>query len=149
MSTQKHFTATVKKWRKGWEVYIDGLGVTQARKLSEARERASDYILSLTGEETASVDFSFDLGDLSEKVAAARSATMHAAHVQKEPAAQSRKAAAELREAVGERHRCRHGRFARGRFPNPGVQMILQGALSRSRAKNDLGSNIRSLTKAS
>lgn len=99
MSSRKHFTATVKKWRKGWEIHIDGVGVTQARQLSEAKERASDYILSLLDEEAASIDFSFDLGELSEQVATARIATIRAAQLQKEAAAQNRKAAADLREA--------------------------------------------------
>ncbi|HLR58476.1 MAG TPA: hypothetical protein VK098_09890 [Beutenbergiaceae bacterium] len=61
MSTRKRFTATAKKWRKGWEVRIDGVGVTQARHLSEAKERASDYIWSLLGEEAPSIDLSIDL----------------------------------------------------------------------------------------
>src|SRR5690625_409851 len=99
MSHHKRFTATVKTWRKGWEIHIEGLGVTQVRRLSEARERALDYIASLNGEEDASVDFHFDLGTLSEKVTAARLATTRAAQAQLEAAAQSREAAAELQDA--------------------------------------------------
>ncbi len=60
MSTRKHFTVTVKKWRKGWEVHIDGAGVTQARHLAEVKERASDYIWSLLDDEATSIDLSFD-----------------------------------------------------------------------------------------
>jgi len=63
MSTRKHFTAALKEWRKGWEVHIDGAGVTQSRHLSEAKERASDYIWSLLDEEATSIDFSFDFAN--------------------------------------------------------------------------------------
>lgn len=31
-------------WKHGWELHIDGVGVTQARSLREARAMAIDYI---------------------------------------------------------------------------------------------------------
>lgn len=33
-----------KRWEGGWELHIDGVGVTQARRLTEAEETARGYI---------------------------------------------------------------------------------------------------------
>lgn len=32
------------RWAKGWELHIDGLGVTQVKRLNEAEAMARDYI---------------------------------------------------------------------------------------------------------
>lgn len=96
---QKTFQARVKPWRRGWEIHIDGLGVTQARRLSEVEERTRDYIDSLTGHADAGVELSYDLGELSNNVTAAQQATRAAAEAQQDAAAQNRRAAADLRAA--------------------------------------------------
>ena len=38
------YRVRVKRWERGWELHIDGVGVTQARRLTEAEEMARDYI---------------------------------------------------------------------------------------------------------
>ena len=38
------YTVTVKRWDKGWELHVEGVGVTQARKLAELDEMALDLI---------------------------------------------------------------------------------------------------------
>ena len=34
----------VKRWEHGWELHIDGVGVTQTRRLTEAEDMSRDYI---------------------------------------------------------------------------------------------------------
>ncbi|GAA1457895.1 hypothetical protein NE857_20765 [Nocardiopsis exhalans] len=38
------YRVRVKRWERGWELHIDGVGVTQARRLTEAEDMARDYI---------------------------------------------------------------------------------------------------------
>ena len=38
------YTVVAKRWRHGWELHIEGLGVTQSRNLAEAEAMARDYI---------------------------------------------------------------------------------------------------------
>lgn len=38
---------TAKRWAKGWELHIDGHGVTQSRTLADAPQQAVDYLESL------------------------------------------------------------------------------------------------------
>lgn len=43
------YTATAKPWAGGWELHIDGIGVTQCRTLDESADVILDYILLETG----------------------------------------------------------------------------------------------------
>lgn len=36
-----------KRWAKGWELHIEGHGVTQARTLADAPRQVADYLASL------------------------------------------------------------------------------------------------------
>jgi DNA-directed RNA polymerase specialized sigma24 family protein len=38
------YQVTAKRWRRGWELHIDGVGVTQSRTLLDAEEMVRDYI---------------------------------------------------------------------------------------------------------
>ncbi|MDH6117622.1 DNA-directed RNA polymerase specialized sigma24 family protein [Kitasatospora sp. GAS204A] len=38
------YTVVAKRWRHGWELHIDGVGVTQSRTLLDAEHMARDYI---------------------------------------------------------------------------------------------------------
>lgn len=42
------YTVTAKRWEGGWELHIDGIGVTQSRTLANAAQQVSDYIATLT-----------------------------------------------------------------------------------------------------
>ena len=46
----KTWTVTAKRWAGGWELHIDGLGVTQSRTLATAERIVRDYIETLTDE---------------------------------------------------------------------------------------------------
>lgn len=45
----KTYTVHAKRWARGWELHIDGLGVTQSHSLADAELMARDYIETLTG----------------------------------------------------------------------------------------------------
>ena len=42
-----------KRWKHGWELHIDGIGVTQSRNLDGAEQMVRDYIETLTDHDTA------------------------------------------------------------------------------------------------
>lgn len=41
------YTVTAKRWKGGWELHINGEGVTQARTLASAEQTVRDYIATL------------------------------------------------------------------------------------------------------
>lgn len=93
-----HVTAT--RWDDGWELDIDGVGVTQCRSLGTAEHMVRDY-LRLEGHEaweSTRVHIAVDLGGLEKEAAESRRKTSEAAHAMKEAAAESRAIARELRE---------------------------------------------------
>ena len=47
------YTVRAKRWKHGWELHIDGAGVTQSRNLDGAEQMVRDYIETLTDHDTA------------------------------------------------------------------------------------------------
>ena len=43
------YAVTAKRWKHGWELHIEGVGVTQSKTLNDAEEMARDYIALDTG----------------------------------------------------------------------------------------------------
>lgn len=96
------FTVTAKRWDKGWELHIDGVGVTQARKLSEADLMVRDLIARREGIDTQDIEvrWSFDLGEeLDAEIKAARAAVSNVERAQQDAAAKSRSVVARLKAA--------------------------------------------------
>jgi hypothetical protein len=60
------------RWDHGWELHIEGLGVTQSRTLDSAPGMVRDYIESLTGHNASDDGVSIrpDLGGLEDKAEA-------------------------------------------------------------------------------
>jgi hypothetical protein len=53
------YTVTAKRWVQGWELHIDGVGVTQTRTLVNAEKMAREYIaltLDVDDENSFNVD---------------------------------------------------------------------------------------------
>jgi hypothetical protein len=44
MAAMKTYKVRPKLWERGWELHIDGMGVTQSRSLRDAEGMARDYI---------------------------------------------------------------------------------------------------------
>lgn len=94
------YTVTAKRWARGWELHIDGVGVTQARSLSVAESMAREYIafvLDIDDENSFDVDVVPELdADLTQEIRTAREQVRTAARQQQEAAAQQRDVAKKL-----------------------------------------------------
>jgi len=99
----KTYHVRAKRWEHGWELHIEGVGVTQSRTLWDAEEMARDLISrreELPGDAfTVAVTPEIG-GGLDEESRAAREAVSAADRAQRQAAAQSRAAARRLRQAV-------------------------------------------------
>ena len=93
------YTARARRWEHGWEIHVDGIGVTQARVLGRAKMQACDLIETMTDERPSEhdVDIRLDVGDLEDRAAAARDMTARAAAAQRDAAAATRQVVADLR----------------------------------------------------
>jgi hypothetical protein len=53
---RRTYTVHAKRWVRGWELHIDGVGVTQCRTFTEAEDMARDYIALALGLEADAFD---------------------------------------------------------------------------------------------
>jgi predicted XRE-type DNA-binding protein len=95
------YVVRAKRWAHGWELHIDGIGVTQSRTLDGAEQMVRDYIETLTDRDVsdATVVVKPDLGGLEAKAADVRKQIEQAQRENREAAAASRALAGELRAA--------------------------------------------------
>lgn len=92
------YRVTVKRWDRGWELHIDGLGVTQARSLGEADAMVRDYIEIFDGAEAAAdahLIYGYSVAAVT-KFERARKAALEAEKSSARAAVESRRAVAEL-----------------------------------------------------
>jgi DNA-binding CsgD family transcriptional regulator len=90
------YSVRAKRWEHGWELHIEGVGVTQSHGLKDAEMMARDLISRRLGvpEDSFSVEVTPEIGNgLDEQATAARAAVRAAASAQQKAAAQSREAA--------------------------------------------------------
>lgn len=93
------YQVLAKRWDKGWELHIEGVGVTQARRLSEAETMVRDLIVRREEIRETSFDlrWSFEVSDeIDAEVRAARAAVANSAVAQADAAAKSRAVARRL-----------------------------------------------------
>jgi predicted XRE-type DNA-binding protein len=93
------YTVRAKRWKHGWELHIDGVGVTQSRNLDGAEQMVRDYIETLTDHDTADDVIVIQPqvgGGLDEDADAAREALAEAEHALRTAAARSRQVAQRL-----------------------------------------------------
>jgi len=95
------YNVTAKRWKHGWELHIDGVGVTQSRTLDTAEQMVRDYIETLTDKDVSGdkVVITPDLGELDRKVATVRELLAAADRQQQEARNSYRALAADLRAA--------------------------------------------------
>lgn len=94
------YTVRAERWNGGWELHVDGLGVTQSRTLAAAKQQARDYIETVLGTDLGDGDDVTvvpSLGELSDRAERARQATRDAAAAQERAAAEARAIARDLR----------------------------------------------------
>jgi DNA-directed RNA polymerase specialized sigma subunit len=94
------YAVDARRWEHGWELHVQGVGVTQSRSLHSASRIAREYISLAKGisdESTIEVEIRPHIDDaLGDEVIAARKAVHELAERQREVAALSRAAAKNL-----------------------------------------------------
>jgi hypothetical protein len=95
------YNVTAKRWKHGWELHIDGVGVTQSRTLDTAEQMVRDYIETLTDRDVGgdTVVIVPELGALDRRVTTVREKLAAADRQQQEARNSYRALAAELRAA--------------------------------------------------
>ena len=67
----ERYNVIARRWKHGWELHIEGLGVTQSKTLATADAMVRDYIESLTDRAVPSdavITITPDLGAIGEQV---------------------------------------------------------------------------------
>lgn len=93
------YTVRAKRWKHGWELHIDGIGVTQSRNLAGAEQMVRDYIETLTDHHTSDDEIVISPevgGGLDEAALSAREAIAEAELALRTAAARSRQVAQRL-----------------------------------------------------
>jgi hypothetical protein len=95
------YNVTAKRWKHGWELHIDGVGVTQSRTLDTAEQMVRDYIETLTDKDVSGdkAVITPDLGELDRKVTTVRELLAAADRQQQDARNSYRALAADLRAA--------------------------------------------------
>ncbi len=96
------YTVHANRWAQGWELHIDGVGVTQSRSLADAERMARDYVETFTDHDTSSdqvVILPVVGGGLDEAVQAARDAVAAADRERREAAVQVRQVVRNMSQA--------------------------------------------------
>jgi hypothetical protein len=103
MAAVTTYDVTAKRWAHGWELHIEGVGVTQSRTLASAEDMVCDYIaLTLDLDDSDSFDVRITPvldGNLAAEAEAARQAVRDAEQAQRKAAGQSRDIAKRLKAA--------------------------------------------------
>lgn len=50
------YEVTAVPWAGGWELHVDGVGVTQSRTLDAAEQQVRDFLATLLGEDASTAD---------------------------------------------------------------------------------------------
>ena len=91
---------TAKQWKHGWELHVDGVGVTQVRTLVDAAQQAADLVETMTGKavDVAALEIKVEIeGSLAERVARARALVREAEIASMQAAKESRAVVSALR----------------------------------------------------
>lgn len=94
------YRVTALRWTGGWELHIDGEGVTQVRTLDHAVSQVRDYLETVHDRDfsDAEIELIPDLGGLEREVVETRREIAAAAESQKQAAEHSRAIARALRD---------------------------------------------------
>ena len=94
------YTVTATRWAHGWELDIDGVGVTQARSLGEVDAMLRDYVALMVSDDAARnarFDHQFRLRGAEDEIADVRSEYDELLQKQAQLAVRTRKVALMLR----------------------------------------------------
>lgn len=97
------YTVTAKRWKGGWELHIDGVGVTQSRNLAAAEKIVRDYIATIR-----------DLDDVTDDITIVPELDPATKAKIRKVKERQRKVEREMREAAAESRRVVHELRSRG-----------------------------------
>lgn len=94
------YTARAVRWKGGWELHIDGEGVTQCRTLAQAKQQIRDYLATVHDQDfhDAEIRIVPDLGGYEQVVFDVRTKVHRAADLQVEAAKDLREVTHRLRD---------------------------------------------------
>lgn len=95
------YDVRARRWRGGWELHIDGEGVTQCRTLEQAAQQVLDYLATVHDDfdsDDAHIEVHYDLGGIEDEVDEVKDETTKAAESQRDAAQHLRQLTASLRE---------------------------------------------------
>lgn len=89
------------RWTHGWELHIDGIGVTQCHTLADAERMVRDYLEcdDIADATTAEIRITPELDGLETEARESAELTAKAALAQRQAAARARQLAHQLRDA--------------------------------------------------
>lgn len=89
------------RWKHGWELHVDGVGVTQVRTLAAAEQQVRDLVETMLDIDAsdAEVILIVDVDDLQPRVTRTKAKANLAATLQRAAAVEARREACELRDA--------------------------------------------------
>lgn len=95
----KTYTVTAKRWKHGWELHIDNVGVTQSRTLAAADQMVRDYVETLLDIDASDAEVVIvpELGGLEDRARQVREHAKAAEQARREAAREARELAAALR----------------------------------------------------
>lgn len=97
-TTVSTYNVRAVRWEGGWELHIDGVGVTQSHTLRDAERMVRSYLNLVAGVTDAEVTITPEINaEIDAEVSNARTATAAAAEAQLSAAASLRAAARHLR----------------------------------------------------
>src|SRR5664279_3808529 len=105
------YTVDAKRWEHGWELHVEGVGVTQSKSLHSAASVGREYISlaeDISDESTIDVEIRPQIDNApGQEVIAARKAVQELGERQREVAALSRRRQGPSRvRPIWRRHRC-------------------------------------------
>lgn len=93
------YRAIARRWEQGWELHVEGIGITQVKRLDAADRQVRDFIETMEDVDAsrAILEIEVDLGGLEREVALARRDIDQALQSQRAAAGRSRQVARALR----------------------------------------------------
>lgn len=93
------YTATAVPWAQGWELHVDGVGVTQVRVLAKAAQQVRDLIETMTGVDAgaAQIQFNLNLNGIEKEILDIKQRMQNALWLQAQAAEDMRRVVADLR----------------------------------------------------
>lgn len=88
------YTVTARRWKHGWELHIDGVGVTQSRTLAGAEQMVRDYVETLLDVDASDIEVALvpELGGLEDRARRVRQQASEAERARREAAREARRA---------------------------------------------------------